>query len=149
MITMVKGMSQHLGGSQSTFPPHLLVPLLEKYAVENQAGVGPRTWLPDLFMEVNFPFDATIAALQGMWFGNLAPFTGKNRKILVDHILYLLDQWMEVCVIGNKPLFGGEDNCRGVLELVEGFLESGEVDGEERKAADILRKRLVRATMGR
>ena len=115
--------------------------------MENQAGVGPKTWLPDLFLEVEFPYDATIAALQGLWFSNLAPFTGRNRRILVDHILYILNSWMEVCVVGNKPLFGGEENCRGVLEVVEGFLDSGEVDGEERRVADLLRTRLVRATM--
>ncbi len=146
-------MSRRLGKSEATFSPHLLVPMLERYAVENRTGAeggsggNKGKWLPDLFVEVGWPFETLVALLQAEWYNNTAPFVGKNRRVLVEHILYLLERWMDDCVSGNKALFGGDENCLGILQLVEGFVgvEAG-LEVEDRECLERLRRRLVRAT---
>jgi len=112
-------MSQRLSNSEITFSPQLLIPMLERYAVENQNGVGNSNWLPSLFIDVGFPFETIVAALQGMWYNNIPPFTGTRKRILVQHILFVLLQWYEDCVKTNTRLYGSDENAQEVAQFLE------------------------------
>lgn len=143
-ITMLRDMSQRLSNSENTFSPQVLIPMLEIYAQTFQNGVGPRTWLPDLFITVGFPFETIVAVLQNMWYTNTYPFTGQRKRILADHMLYVLGQWYEDCVKTNTRLFGSDENAQDINELLEGLNAGGFTGDGEQVCAD-LRRKILRA----
>ena len=107
-------MSHRLNGSENTFNPQMLIPLVERYALEHQRDVGTDRWVPDLFITVGFPFEASIAVIQQLWYGNVAPFTGAGNRVLASHIVYLVDRWFENCLGRNERAFGSEQNARDI-----------------------------------
>jgi len=119
IINMMRDMAHRLSLSETTFSPTLLIPMIEQYALEYQNDVGPRTWVPDLFIEVGFPYETIIATVQNMWYNNAAPFTGQRKNILARHIVYVLGQWYEECIRTNTRLFGTDENAEDVNQLLE------------------------------
>ncbi|SZE99990.1 unnamed protein product [Blumeria hordei] len=144
VITMVREMSRRLGPSESTFSPHILIPMLEKYGAESQFLVGPHVWLPQLFIEVGFSHEVIIGVLQDMWYQNLTPFTEKKRRILAEHILYVIEQWYEDCMRANGRLFGSDEVAGNVTQLLERLVDSDLTAADLDVCAE-LRRRIQRA----
>jgi nuclear pore complex protein Nup155 len=144
IITLIREMSQKLNNSEMTFPPALLIPMLEKYAAEHQAGIGPIHWLPDLFIAVNIPFENICSTMQAMLFQNLAPFTGRGKRPLAEHLLYICEQWLEECVRKNVVPYGGEQNAVEIDELVNLMVTQGDLGAAEMERAAELRRKIVR-----
>jgi nuclear pore complex protein Nup155 len=141
---MMRDMAHRLSLSETTFSPTLLIPMIEQYAVEFQNDVGPRTWVPDLFIEVGFPYETIIATIQSMWYNNVAPFTGQRKNILARHIVYVLGQWYEECIRTNTRLFGSDDNADDVNQLLDalGHEPLGQPDMD---ALQTLKRKILRA----
>lgn len=131
----VQEMAGRLNHSETTFSPNIVVPLLEEYAVVHQNGVGPREWVPDLMIRCGIAFETLISIIQGMWYNNLQPFTGRHRVLLAEHILFLCTQWYEHCLARNERIFGSDEAAQEINELLEvigGSLEGkGQQDGED------------------
>ena len=144
IIDIVRDMSQRLKNSDNTFSPGLIIPMIENYAIEQQSGVGAKTWVPDLFIHVGFQFDAILSILNNMYINELAPFTGRNKKILAYHVLYVCEQWMQECQRSNKRLFGTEENAQGISEIL-GMLAQEGLQGEEAQQATRLRQKIERS----
>jgi nuclear pore complex protein Nup155 len=144
VVTMMKDMAHRLNLSETTFSPSLLIPLIEKYALEFQQGLGPRTWVPDLFVDVGFPYETIISILQGMWYNNIAPFTGRRKGILAEHIIYICQLWYEDCVRTNTRLFGGDDNAQEIADLLA-LLSERDLSPESQERGQELRRKIVRA----
>lgn len=147
VITMVRAMHHRLGSSEVCFSPQFLIPLLERYAIEHQNGVGPEFWLPDLFMEVNFAYETIVQILQAMWYSNIAPFTGRRKQVLAAHLLYVLEQWFLDCERNNNRLFGSDENAQDISELLEALATGGTNDLRQQdieKCAE-LRRRILRS----
>lgn len=148
---MVREMSHRLSGSESTFSPHNLIPLLATYCVERAVTTtggpaGPRTWLPDLFLEVGFPPETIISVLRDMWQNTAPPFVGARKNVLTSWMMYVMEQWYSECVRTNQPLYGGGDNADAVMEiLVELEQAPGALAANELQASQELRKRVLRA----
>ena len=142
IITVVKDMADRLNRSETTFSPTIIVPMIEQYAVEFQNGVGSRHWVPDLFMEVGFSYESIVTIIQGLWYNNLAPFTGRNRNILAEHIIYVCSQWYENCITTNTRLFGSDDNAQDIGELLE-VVGSG-LGGDDQQLVQGLRRGIQR-----
>jgi nuclear pore complex protein Nup155 len=122
----------------------MIIPLIERYAIEQQHNIGPKTWVPDLFIEVGFPHESIVAVLQNMWYGNIAPFTEGRKKVLADHIVVVLEDWYKVCKSRNEILFAGEENCEGIVELLGVLEQEGGLDGEGRERITELRRKILR-----
>ncbi|RDL38901.1 Uncharacterized protein BP5553_03241 [Venustampulla echinocandica] len=118
VVTMFTDMADRLNHSENTFNPNILVPMIEKYALESQNNVGSRHWVPDLFIRVAFPYETIISIVQGMWYSTTAPFTERNKGVLADHIVYLCDQWYEECVRTNMRLYGSDLNAQEIRDLL-------------------------------
>lgn len=144
VINMVRDMAHRLNLSESTFSPAVLIPMIEKYALECQRDVGPQTWVVDLFIHVNFPFETILNILQTMFYNDVAPFSGRNRRILGDHMLYTIQQWYQECVRTNARLFGGEGNAQEISQLLVMLSQNGLGKEEVDKALD-LRNNIDRA----
>jgi nuclear pore complex protein Nup155 len=119
VVTMVKDMADKLKRSESTFNPETIIELIEKYSVEHQNNVGPRTWVVDLFIEVKIPYETIVSVLQSMWYSNLAPFSAPiPRRKLAEHIVYTCKQWYEYCVRTNTIFYNSDDNAHDIIELL-------------------------------
>ena len=146
VITMVRAMHQRLGSSELCFSPQFLIPLLERYGIEHQNGVGPEFWLPDLFIEVDFAYETIVQILQAMWYSNIAPFTGRRKQILAAHLLYVLEQWFLDCERNNNRLFGSDENAQDISQLLEALAAGGEaLRAQDVEKCAELRRRILRS----
>lgn len=141
----VQEMASRLNHSETTFSPTILVPLLEQYAVTYQNGVGPREWVPDLMIRCGVSFETLISIIQGMWYNNLQPFTGRHRVLLADQILFLCNQWYEHCLARNERIFGSDQTAQEINELLEVIGPSMDAQGQQ--DAEQLR-RYIRRSFG-
>ncbi|KAF4635084.1 hypothetical protein G7Y89_g3010 [Cudoniella acicularis] len=144
IITVVKDMADKLNHSESTFNPSILIPMIERYAIEFQHNIGSRHWVPDLFIDVGFPYDVIINVIQGMWYNNVAPFTDRRKRILAEHIVYVCEQWYEECVRTNTRLYGSDENAQEISELL-GLLGASDLDPAGQDAVNQLRRRIQRS----
>lgn len=140
IITMVRDMANRLNMSEATFSPTVIIPLVERYAVQCQNGVGPRTWVIDLFIHVKFQYETILSILQGMLYNDQEPFTGRNKRILADHILYVSEQWYSDCMRNNERLYGGEENAEEVSHLLQTLITGGLGPAEVEAATELRRK---------
>ncbi|KAI6248804.1 Nucleoporin [Erysiphe necator] len=144
VITMIRDMARRIGRSESTFSPRILIPMLEKYALEFQFQTGPRMWLPELFIEVGITYETILSTLQDMWYQNIAPFTDRRRNILAEHILYVIEQWYEECMRANGRLFGSDEIATSILELLDALVTSN-LSAQDRDLCEELKRRIMRA----
>lgn len=144
VVDVVRNMSQRLKNSDTTFSPGMLIPLIENYAIEHQNGVGAKTWVPDLFIHVGFQYDTILSILNNMYLNDLAPFVGRNKRVLAYHMLYVCEQWYKDCIRSNKRIFGTEENAAVISEIL-GMLAQNGLQGEEADQANRLRQKIERS----
>lgn len=137
-------MAHRLGASENTFNAHLIIPLVERYALEHQREPGADAWVPDLFLDVGFPPETCVTIIQQIWYSNLAPFTGAGARVLASHIVRLVDGWYEECLSRNERAFGSEENAREIGELMVQVAESLPM-GLERQNAEEVRRKIMRS----
>ena len=71
----------------------------------------------DVFLDIGVPAETVFAVLEEMLCGEEAPFTGRNRGFIADDVLYVAQRWFED-TSRHGVIFGGEENARGVLEVL-------------------------------
>lgn len=137
IVNIIRSMSQRLKNSETTFNPLTLIPMIERYALENHSDRMPRTWVVDLFIQVQFPFETILSTLQSMWLNDVAPFRGQYRMILADHMLYTCEQWYRDCQRRNQRPFGTEENAEGIGEVLGMLVQSGLRADDVQRAQDL------------
>jgi nuclear pore complex protein Nup155 len=132
--------------NENVFPVNIILQLLLQYDIEfythepssrhNNSGSAQElahnsnlTWPIDVFLKLNAPFEYLVATLEALWYAQEPPFTGRNRKLLVKWLVYLIEQW-GVTSRRTGALFGGAENAIGLAELLRVVLGS-EVLGRE------------------
>lgn len=144
VIDRVRTLGSRLRLSETTFPISELLPLLSRYAFENQRGVGPETWVIDLFMDLQVPFETLYTVLESMFYNAEAPFTGANIKYVANDMLYLLQRWFQDSMRAGgsgAPIFGSEEAAQSVLELLPLLAKVG-LDQQRMMLAQELQKRI-------
>jgi len=141
----VRSLGSRLRLADATFSPAMLLPMLERYALEYQRGKGPSTWVVDLFVDLEVPFENLVPVLEQLYYANEQPFQGKNRRVLAGDLVYVLVRWFESSERSGAIPFGSEDNSTGVEEMVAGLIRSGDVEGQRRDEAETLRSRIAQA----
>ncbi|KAH8804905.1 putative nucleoporin [Xylogone sp. PMI_703] len=144
VITMVRDMAHRLNYSETTFSAAMLIPMIEKYAIEFQRDVGPRTWVIDLFIHVHFHYETILSILQNIFYGEVAPFSGRNRRLIAEHMLYTIKEWYQDCVRSNTRLFGSEENAQGISDMLEVLVQNG-LSPDDQEQANDLRVRIERS----
>ena len=91
--------------SESTFPISFLLYVLEKYSFEHQRNVGPATWVIDVFLSLQVPYERLFSVLEAMFYNNEAPFNGNNRRIIGNEIVYVTQQWFQETARAGSVLF--------------------------------------------
>lgn len=140
IVTAVRSLAHRLNLSETTFPPQILIPMLEKYAFEYQRGVGSPNWVMDLFIDVGIPYDTILSVLEGMLYNDEVPFRGQNRRVIACHMLYVIKQWYRDCVRRNERLFGGEDIATNVNNILMTLTRNGLNQTETQEVTELRRK---------
>lgn len=142
IINVVTELAHRLDLSDNTFPPRTVIPLLEKYAFEQQRGVGPPSWVMDLIISVGVPYESIFDVLENMFYNSDAPFSGRNRRIIAKDIVYAVWRWFEHCTRTNQRPFGGVDMAARIVNLLD-MLENNDLDPVERQNSQQLRTKIV------
>ncbi|KAI4673715.1 uncharacterized protein J4E88_008772 [Alternaria novae-zelandiae] len=121
--------------NDNVFPVNIVLQLLLQYDLEfyvhdanapnaqNLALNSNLTWPIDVFLKLNAPFESLVATLEALWYAQEQPFAGRNRKLLVKWIIYLVEQWGAVSR-RSGALFGGPENAIGLAEVMRIILSS-------------------------
>jgi len=142
----VRYLGSRLRLADATFPVTLLLPLLERYALEYQRGVGPATWVLDLFLDLEVPHETLLPVLEQLYYANEQPFRGKNRRVLAGDLVYLLSRWFSSSERnGERVPYGSEENLAGVEEMLAGLVRSGDLETRRGEEAEMLRSRIAQA----
>jgi nuclear pore complex protein Nup155 len=104
------------------------------------------TWPIDVFLRLNAPFEYLVATLEAVWYAQEPPFTGRNRKLLVKWIIYLIEQWATTSR-RTGALFGGPENAIGLADLLRVVLGSDVLERIPEDQAWAQRARDVAATV--
>lgn len=142
----VRSLGSRLRLADLTFSIRSLLPMLERYAIEYQRGVGPATWVLDLFLDLEVAPESLLPVLEQIYYANEQPFQGKNRRIIAGDLVYLLSRWFSDSErAGERYVFGSEENAAGVEEILAGLVRSEDLDARRREEAEILRTRIAQA----
>lgn len=126
--------------NDNVFPVNVVLQLLLQYDLEfytheatqrngpsnandRRAPNSNLTWPIDVFLKLNAPFEILVATLEALWYAQEQPFTGRNRKLLVKWLIYLIEQW-EASSRRTGAVFGGAENAIGLSELLRIVLGS-------------------------
>jgi nuclear pore complex protein Nup155 len=121
--------------NDNVFPVNIVLQLVLQYDLEfyvhdanaanaqNLALNANLTWPIDVFLKLNAPFESLVATLEALWYAQEPPFAGRNRKLLVKWIIYLVEQWATVSR-RTGALFGGPENAIGLAEVMRIILGS-------------------------
>ena len=143
----VRSLGARLNRAEATFPVPILLPMLERYALEHQRGLGPAHWVLDTFLELETPPESLLPVLEQMYYSAEAPFDqARNRRIIASEIVYLTGQWFLASERrGEAAPFGSEDVAAGVEEVLAQLVRQGDVDDESRDTVALLRTRITAA----
>ena len=77
---LVRNLGNKLQMSESTFPVHFILPLLEKYSFQHQRNVAPTHWATDLFLELQVAYERIFDVLETLFYTNETPFTRHEQE---------------------------------------------------------------------
>lgn len=116
----IRWLGSRLSLSETLFPIHMLVTLLERYVLDHQKQSIPSGWVPALLLSTDVPVESVTRALESVWYGQELPFKGKQRRGVTADLLWTLERWCEMTSAGGgQHVFGGPENAIGVQGLVE------------------------------
>lgn len=128
--------------SEIVFPIPILLPMLERYALEHQRGVGPPTWVVDLFLDLGVTHETIFSVLENMLYTDEAPFHGANRRYIARDLLYLIERWFHESVRMGGVVFGSDAVAARVSETLL-LIQQGGMAPEQVRAAQMLRARIA------
>lgn len=119
VIEKVRSLGGRLRMSESTFPIPLLLPLLERYALERQQDVGPKTWVIDLFLDLQVAHESLYSVLEALFYNDEPPFHGPNRQHIGRDLVYLIHKWFgDTSRVGGGGAFGSDALAARVSEML-------------------------------
>ena len=119
--------------------------MLFRYYLTEQRDSAPPTWPVDIFVKLSVPYESIIPTLEIIFINNESPFTGRNRRVVAQNILYVVRRWLEDTSAGGGLLLGGEDNLVAVAGTLRAILSSGSLDEKESEEARILTTKIDQA----
>ncbi|GMF69911.1 unnamed protein product [Aspergillus oryzae] len=142
VIDKVRSLGSRLRMSEIIFPIPTLLPMLERYALEHQRGVGPATWVVDLFLDLGVAHETLYTVLESMYYTDEAPFHGTNRKYIAKDLLYLIEHWFHDTVRLGGTVFGSDVVAERITETLLLLQQGGNIPPEQLQLANELRTRV-------
>jgi len=115
--------------------------MLERYAFEYQRGVGPPTWVIDIFLDLQVSFETLVAVLEGMFYNDEVPFKGRNRRFIASDMLHIIVRWFaESTQFGTAP-FGGEETAVAISQTLQVLQQHG-LDERQTQECQMVRMKI-------
>jgi nuclear pore complex protein Nup155 len=125
VIEKVRSLAERLRMSEATFPVPILLPMLERYVIENQFRVGPSTWVIDLFLDLHVAHELLYTVLESLFYNDEVPFHGANRRYIAHDLVYLIHRWFHDTVRVGGGVFGSDALAGRVSEVLLLLQQSG------------------------
>ncbi|KAL3471854.1 Non-repetitive/WGA-negative nucleoporin C-terminal-domain-containing protein [Aspergillus californicus] len=142
VIEKFRSLGARLRMSDTIFPIPILLPMLERYALESQRNVGPPSWVIDTFLDLGVTHQSLYDVLESMYYTDEAPFHGANRKVIARDLLYTIDHWFHDTVRLGGAVFGSDAIAERVCEMLV-LLQQGGISAEQMQVAHELRIRIT------
>lgn len=114
--------------------------MLKRYAFEFQHNIGPENWVVDVLVDINVPFESLFAVLEAMYYGDEAPFQGRNRRYICNDLVYVARLWYQQTSRGNGQILGNEENAAEVSQMLQ--LLVSELEPSRAEECQVLRARI-------
>jgi nuclear pore complex protein Nup155 len=121
----IRNVAEQVNSSEDLFPVEMLLPLLKRYAFEEQRDAAQKTWVIDLFLDLNVPYEVLLDTLEKMIWNDEAPFKGNNRRFISKDLYHVIDVWYTRTIGSGGGLFGSDFAARSCLDLLELVLKTG------------------------
>lgn len=118
IIETVRSLGHRLRMSETVFPIPTLLPMLLRYALEYQRGVGPSTWVIDLFLDLEVPPETLYSVLEAMFYNDEAPFEGANKRFIAKDLLYVIERWYHDSIRVGGTVFGSDAMAIRISEIL-------------------------------
>ncbi|KAL8662879.1 MAG: hypothetical protein Q9202_004301 [Teloschistes flavicans] len=125
----IRSLGTKLGLSETMFPVATLLPMLKRYAFNFQPNAGSETWVLDVFIDLQVPFETIWAVLENMFYNDEQPFQGRNRRFIGNDMVHIARLWFQDSLRGSGTLYGGEDNAYGVSQMLHLIMQNGLDEG--------------------
>ncbi|KAI4204834.1 MAG: hypothetical protein LQ350_000900 [Teloschistes chrysophthalmus] len=125
----IRSLGTKLGLSETMFPVGTLLPMLKRYAFNYQPNARPETWVLDVFIDLQVPFETIWAILENMFYNDEQPFQGRNRRFIGNDMVYIARLWLQDSIRGNGMLYGGEDSAYAVSQMLHLIMQNGLDEG--------------------
>ncbi len=145
VIEKIRSLGPRLNLSELTFPIADLVPMLKRYAFEFQNGIGPETWVSDTLLDIGVAYESLFSALESMYYGDEAPFKGRNRRYVAIELLHVVQLWYRSTARGIGQELGGEENAAAVDQTLRTVLQHGGLDKDKAEDCMVLRTKIAGA----
>ncbi|KAF2264081.1 nucleoporin-domain-containing protein [Lojkania enalia] len=141
----VERIGQRVNLNENIFPVNVVLQLLMQYDItyytHDTAPLGRRaaaggdddkipcmnlTWPVDVLVKLGAPFEMMVSTLEQLWYAQEHPFGGRNRRLLVKWLVYVVEQWYEFSRRSGRP-FGTEENAIGLGDLLRVVLGANEL----------------------
>ena len=129
-------MASRLRLSEHVFPITVLLPMLEIYAFEFQRGADSPTWVIDIFLELETGCEVLFDVLEFMWGANEAPLSDRNRGVLANHLVHVIEYWFHDTSKGGGILFDSEAGAARVDQMLHVLLRDGAQAGLDAPTAE-------------
>ncbi|EKG15569.1 Nucleoporin [Macrophomina phaseolina MS6] len=140
----VRELGARLNLSDTTFNVPTVLPLLETYAFTHQRGArASPTWVVDVFLDLGVAYDQLVSVLESIFYNNEAPFVGRSRRTIANHLVHVVEVWFNESTRGGGYAFGGVENAAMVQELLRVVEESGVLERDWMGVAVDLRARIA------
>lgn len=139
----IRTLGRRFAGSEAIFPPADMVPLLEKYAYEQQRDVGPPGWAVAALVDAGVNQDTILRVLEDMFWREETPFTGAARKRLFNDACATVESWWQGAMRKGGAEGFSVEATQGVLRTMLNALTNvgrEETDRVDRLVADMTRR---------
>jgi nuclear pore complex protein Nup155 len=124
--------------SEIVFPISQIIPMVERYSLQYQRGVGPPTWVVDLFLDLEVQHETIYTTLENMFYNDEAPFTGSNKRFIASDLLYIIQRWYSDTLRVGGAVFGSDVMAARISEMLVLVQQAG-LPGEFVQLAQELR----------
>ena len=122
--------------------------MLSRYAFTHQRGVGPQTWVVDVFLDLHVPYETLVAVLENMFFNEEAPFQGRNRRVPATYLVYVIQRWWEDSTRAGGLALGGVENCIAMSDTLRVVMTAGVLEEGPMEVARVLRANIEQVLRG-
>ena len=130
--------------SETVFPVAVLLPMLERYSLEHQRGVGPPMWVVDLFLDLGVEHETIYGVLEFMYYNDEAPFQGSNRSFIGSDLIYLIERWFHESTRLGGNVFGSDLMAARISETLA-LVRQGSLPSDQAEVAQVLQIRIETA----